>query len=140
MKIATLLALLGTAACVEVTNLATLSEADDDTGDKDENDLSQLMSSALAGAKPGIINEPVGKGTDKELDKQVTSGKAKNYKFHWQYACAFTKWIPSNQFMHAGKAYDAKSMTLERFGFIGMDKKCFWGMIGVEWITPLKIV
>jgi hypothetical protein len=30
-------------------------------------------------------------------------------------------------------------MTLERFGFIGMDKKCFWGMIGVEWLTPLKI-
>lgn len=41
--------------------------------------------------------------------------------------------------MNAGKAYDAKSMTLERFGFIGMDKKCFWGMVGVEWITPLKI-
>jgi hypothetical protein len=30
-------------------------------------------------------------------------------------------------------------MTLERFGFIGMEMKCFWGMIGVEWITPLKI-
>ena len=41
--------------------------------------------------------------------------------------------------MHAGKDYDAKTMTLERFGFIGMDKKCFWGMIGVEWLTPLKI-
>ena len=82
MKIATLLALLGTAACVQVENLATLSEADDD-GDKDDNDLSQLMSSALAGAKPGIINEPVGKASDKELDKQVTKGKAKNYEFHW---------------------------------------------------------
>ena len=30
-------------------------------------------------------------------------------------------------------------MTLERFGFIGMDKKCFWGMVGVDWLTPLKI-
>ena len=138
MKIATLLALLGTAACVQVDNRATLTQTDDND-DKDENDLSQLMSSALAGAKPGIINEPVGKSTDKELDKQTTKGKAKNYKFTWQYVCAFTKWVPSNQFMHAGKTYNDKSMTLERFGFIGMDKKCFWGMIGVEWITPLKV-
>jgi len=30
-------------------------------------------------------------------------------------------------------------MTLERFGFIGMNKKCFWGMVGVDWITPLKV-
>jgi len=30
-------------------------------------------------------------------------------------------------------------MTLERFGFIGTERKCFWGMIGVEWLTPLKI-
>ena len=97
------------------------------------------MASALAGAKPGIINEPVHKGSDKEMDKTVTKGKAKNYKFHWQYVCAFTKWIPSNQFVHAGKDYVAASMTLERFGFIGMDKKCFWGMIGVEWLTPLRV-
>jgi hypothetical protein len=41
--------------------------------------------------------------------------------------------------MHAGKTYDAKSMTLERFGFIGMNKKCFWGMVGVEWLTPLRV-
>lgn len=41
--------------------------------------------------------------------------------------------------MHAGKTYDAKTMTLERFGFIGMNKKCFWGMVGVDWVTPLKI-
>ena len=41
--------------------------------------------------------------------------------------------------MNAGKDYNPKSMTLERFGFIGMNKKCFWGMIGVEWITPLKV-
>ena len=41
--------------------------------------------------------------------------------------------------MHAGKAYDPTTMTLERFGFIGTDKKCFWGMVGVEWLTPLKI-
>ena len=41
--------------------------------------------------------------------------------------------------MYAGKNYDPKTMTLERFGFIGMEKKCFWGMVGVEWLTPLKV-
>lgn len=30
-------------------------------------------------------------------------------------------------------------MTLERFGFIGMDKKCFWGSIGVLWKRPLPV-
>lgn len=30
-------------------------------------------------------------------------------------------------------------MTLERFGFIGTDKKCYWGMVGVKWVTPLKV-
>jgi hypothetical protein len=73
------------------------------------------------------------------MDKQITIGLTKNYRFHWQYSCAFTKWIPSNQFMHSGKTYNPATMTLERFGFIGMDKKCFWGMVGVDWVTPLKI-
>lgn len=41
--------------------------------------------------------------------------------------------------MHAGKKYVAKSMTLERFGFVGLDKRCFWGMVGVEWLTPLRV-
>ena len=30
-------------------------------------------------------------------------------------------------------------MTLERFGFIGMDKRCFWGSIGVLWKRPLPV-
>ena len=115
-------------------------ETNEDVNDDEKDEgLSQLLTSAMAGAKPGVINEPVHKASDKEMDSQVTKGKAKNYKFHWKYACAFTKWIPSNQFMHAGKDYDAKTMTLERFGFIGMDKKCFWGMVGVEWLTPLRV-
>ena len=53
--------------------------------------------------------------------------------------CAFTKWIPSNQFMHSGRKYDPKKMTLERFGFIGMEKGCFWGLIGVIWKQPLPV-
>jgi hypothetical protein len=50
-----------------------------------------------------------------------------------------TKWIPTNQFLNAGHEYKDDTMTLERFGFIGTDKKCFWGMVGVKWITPLKV-
>ena len=56
--------------------------------------------------------------------------------------------MPTNQFLYAGQnnlslynggVYDPKTMTLERFGFIGMDKRCFWGMVGVKWLTPLKV-
>jgi hypothetical protein len=77
MKIATLLALLGSAACIE-TGLSTveLNKEYDDAQDTEEKDngLSQLMASALAGAKPGIINEPKHKGSDKEMQKTVTKG------------------------------------------------------------------
>ena len=130
-------ALLGVSAAAH-----TPSEQDDK--------LAQLISSALAGAPPGEIREAVEDATkDKEGNRQVTTGKTKNYKFHWQYVCAFTKWTPTNQWLHAaesgqlknGKAmvYDPNTMTLERFGFIGEDKKCYWGMTGVEWVTPLKV-
>lgn len=30
-------------------------------------------------------------------------------------------------------------MTLERFGFIGEAKACFWGMTGVNWTKPLRV-
>ncbi len=30
-------------------------------------------------------------------------------------------------------------MTLERFGFIGTNRECFWGMTGAYWVTPLKV-
>ena len=57
----------------------------------------------------------------------------------WKRACAFTKWVPSNQFMYANLDYNPDTMTLERFGFIGMDKKCYWGSIGVLWKRPLPV-
>ena len=140
MKSALLFALLGTASSLQVqgTEAQTTVIKDDGNSDGDQG-LSQLISSAMAGAKPGVIQEPKHKKADKEKDTQITVGKTKNYKFYWSYACAFTKWIPSNQFLHANKVYDSNTMTLERFGFIGSDKKCFWGMVGVKWITPLKV-
>lgn len=33
----------------------------------------------------------------------------------------------------------AKEITLERFGFVGTGKECYWGLIGVLWVKPLPI-
>ena len=126
-------ALLGVAAAANKSDM----ESDDK--------LSQLITSALAGAPPGIIEEPAKGLTGTEGQKIDTDGKTKNYKFHWQYVCAFTRWTPTNQWLHNQQKnpttvkFDATTMTLERFGFIGEDKRCYWGMIGVEWVTPLKV-
>ena len=122
------------------TQMKASASADAEKDDGDDSHLAQLITSALAGAPPGEITEPTSSANDKENAKQITKGKTPNYEFHWKYACAFTKWTPTNQFLHAGKKYDAATMTLERFGFIGEEKKCYWGMVGVFWVTPLKVV
>lgn len=81
-------ALIGASAAAH-----TPSESDDK--------LAQLISSALAGAPPGEINEvDETKVQNVEGRREVTTGKTKNYKFHWQYVCAFTKWTPTNQWLH----------------------------------------
>ena len=138
MKFATIACLLG------LTSGATnYSVRNNHAHAMDERDgrLSQLISSALAGAPPGEIAEPVHANTDTEDAEQTTQGHTRNYSFHWKYACAFTKWTPTNQFIqnaaNGGRTYDAGTMTLERFGFIGENKKCYWSMIGVDWVTPL---
>ena len=84
--------------------------------------MDKLVASALAGQAPGEINEPDHK-KGKEGDATTTWGHThKTYQYFWKYTCAFTKWVPTNQFMYAeDEVYDPKSMTLERFGFIGMD-------------------
>merc|ERR1719498_1398804 len=70
---------------------------------------------------------------------EATGEEAQHYLYMWKHACAFTKWVPSNQFMYSGLDYNPQEMTLERFGFIGMDKRCFWGSIGVLWKRPLPV-
>ncbi len=70
---------------------------------------------------------------------ESTGEEAQHYLYMWKHACAYTKWVPSNQFMYSNLDYDNSTMTLERFGFIGMEKKCFWGSIGVLWKRPLPI-
>ena len=74
-----------------------------------------------------------------ESRNETTGVEAKDYLYMWKHSCAFTKWVPSNQFMYTGLDYDENTMTLERFGFIGMDKRCFWGNIGVLWKRPLPV-
>lgn len=41
--------------------------------------------------------------------------------------------------MFANMVYDPSTMTLERFGLIGTDRKCYWGCIGVLWKRPLPV-
>ena len=57
----------------------------------------------------------------------------------WKFTCSFTKWIPSNQFVYANLDYNNQTMTLERFGFVGLDQKCYWGLIGILWTSPLQV-
>ena len=75
----------------------------------------------------------------KETREEMQGHEAQHYKYMWKHACSYTKWVPSNQFMYSDLSYDAKTMTLERFGFIGMEKKCFWGSIGIIWKRPLPV-
>ena len=77
--------------------------------------------------------------TREQARNEQTGEEAQNYLYMWKHACAFTKWVPSNQFMYSGLDYNPSEMTLERFGFIGMDKRCFWGSIGVLWKRPLPV-
>ena len=74
-----------------------------------------------------------------EARDEAKGEEAQHYLYMWKHACAFTKWVPSNQFMYANIDYNSDTMTLERFGFIGMDKRCFWGNIGVLWKRPLPV-
>ena len=80
------------------------------------------------------------KNTTRQVGRNEATGEeAQHYLYMWKHACAFTKWVPSNQFMYANLDYNEATMTLERFGFIGMDKRCFWGSIGVLWKRPLPV-
>lgn len=68
-----------------------------------------------------------------------------DYLYMWKHVCEWSKWTPSNQYLN-GKGqkllntqFAAGKITLERFGLIGTDEQCFWGMIGVHWKKPLPV-
>ncbi len=70
MKFATIAtALLGAAVASEVEMTAEADIEAHGANDDDDAHLAQLITSALAGAPPGEINEPVGKPSYKENDK-----------------------------------------------------------------------
>ena len=80
-----------------------LKKADQD-GD---NHLAQLVTTALAGAPPGEINEPVVNADTVEGALTTTNGHTyRNYQYFWKFVCAFTKWVPTNQFLNAGNVYN----------------------------------
>ena len=61
----------------------------------------------------------------------------------WKKACAFSKWIPTNQFLHDVHTkkikVNWKEKDLSRFGFVGDKKECYWGLIAVLWQKPLPV-
>ena len=64
------------------------------------------------------------------------------YTYMWKWQCAFTRWTPSNQYLHEHLHtidYRSDKITLSRFGFIGWDQKCYWGIFGVMWVKPLPV-
>ena len=91
------------------------------------------------GTKGAFLDGCYQNTTRSQARNEQTGEEAQNYLYMWKHACAFTKWVPSNQFMYSGLDYNPQEMTLERFGFIGMDKRCFWGSIGVLWKRPLPV-
>ena len=69
----------------------------------------------------------------------LTGQESQEMLYMWKEGCAYSKWVPSNQFMYSGLDYEPETMTLERFGFIGMEKKCYWGGIGILWKKGLSV-
>jgi acetylglutamate synthase len=69
--------------------------------------------------------------------------KDQSYLYMWKRSCTFSKWTPTNQFLHKNQgrqsAINWKELDLSRFGFIGSDKQCFWGLISVHWHKPLPV-
>ena len=88
--------------------------------DNDDDDLQHIIGNMFAGGPPGEIAEPSTKGA-REGHKTRTFGHTYlNYQFYWKFVCSFTRWIPSDQFLGANMEFDPYSMTLERFGVVGI--------------------
>ena len=135
-----------------------------DYEDKNGFGLTQILTSTLGKLGPKEMTEPAANevGTTLTLPFQVggettvrliegkyvnttRTTKDQSYLYMWKHACAFSKWVPTNQFLHANlaqhkaKAINFKEFDLSRFGFIGSDKQCYWGLIAVHWIKPLPV-
>ena len=139
-------ALLLVTSAVHASYLGSSADVEKADPNSHEHKLGQSFMQAFQMFPPEIINEPSNnkKGllmgtylTFKSSGGAFTDGKYMNttriegknlltgqesqaMKYMWKEGCSYTKWVPSNQFMYANLDYDVDTMTLERFGFIGM--------------------
>ena len=107
---------------------------------KQDTHLAQLVIQAIKGTDPRVIPKPslLSKVDGALIGKRTTTSNL-GYTYHWQWVCEYMTWTPTNQFIFDHRTFDPKTMTLHRFGMIGWNKDCFWGMTGVMWIQPLQV-
>ena len=112
-----------------------------------EKKLDTKMTQMLSKKYPYPITMPKENEKGVYLNEEMTNGafyegwyqnttrltKRHHYFFQWRLACAWMKWTPSNQIIAAKKHLTEKNSTMRlgRYGIIGWDQQCFWGLIGV---------
>lgn len=163
-KLALLSVALSMANAFSMT-LNELAKLVQDSNPDEKMGLTQLITSAMSKTDPKEIIVPGVNSTGTKIDNfpfqiggengihtitgeyqnTTRQSKEQSYTYMWRKACAFSKWVPTNQYLHAHEAdalankIDWKSMDLSRFGFIGSEKICYWGLIAVLWVTPLPV-
>ena len=128
---------------------------------EDKMGLTQLLTSAMSKVNPKIMvvpaeteageylnftysvrNETTGTDDLKFIDGHYhnTTRRTKEqfYTYMWKHACAFSKWVPTNQLLASGETNWANK-DFSRFGFVGMNPVCYWGLIAVLWQKPLPV-
>ena len=146
MKFLQAAALLAVASAVEMEeaeipmDVAEVEVEEHEEKPQQDTHLAQLVIQAIKGTDPRVIPKPRGLSkTDGSLIGQRTTTSNLGYTYHWQWVCEYMTWTPTNQFIFDHRTFDPKTMTLHRFGMIGWNKDCFWGMTGVMWIQPLQV-
>ena len=149
LQVATLLAVASATQIEEVEMPQDIAEVEvevetelteGEVGDQKDTHLAQLVIQAIKGTSPRMIPKPRGLSkTNGALQGKRTTTSNLGYTYHWQWVCEFMTWTPTNQFIFDHRTFDPKTMTLHRFGMIGWNKDCYWGMTGVMWIQPLQV-
>merc|ERR550514_2495654 len=138
MKSIVLAALFGYATAAEVQEEVEIASGV--MHEQQDTHLAQLIVNAVKGTEPRVIPKPRGLSkTDAALIGNTQKTSNLGYTYHWQWVCEYMTWTPTNQFIFDHRTFDPKTMTLHRFGMIGWNKDCFWGMTGVMWIQPLQV-
>jgi hypothetical protein len=144
MKFLQIAAALALASATEVvpeeTNEVEVETEAGEVKEQQDTHLAQLVIQAIKGTDPRVIPKPRGiSKTNANLIGRRTRTSNLGYTYHWQWVCEYMTWTPTNQFIFDHRSFDPKTMTLHRFGMIGWNKDCYWGMTGVKWIQPLQV-